>query len=112
MFLAPLIYALIFFNNSWEFKALWSVILTALFNGIAILCTSIFSKVLSPSSSYLEIGSADRVAFVVSSNVILAVSLYFVTRLKRSPRVGFGGLFPFEFSGRGHHRSPLSPAFQ
>lgn len=88
MFLVPLIYALIFFNNSWEFKALWSVILTALFNGIAILCTSIFSKVLSPSSSYLEIGSADRVAFVVSFNVSLAVSLYFVTRPKRSPRVG------------------------
>lgn len=36
----------------------------------------------------MEIGSADRVAFVVSSNVILAVSLYFVTRPKRSPRVG------------------------
>lgn len=95
MFLVPLIYALIFFNNSWEFKALWSVILTALFNGIAILCTSIFSKVLSPSSSYLEIGSADRVAFVVSSNVILAVSLYFVTRPKRSPRVGAWALAVF-----------------
>ena len=43
----------------------------------------------------MEIGSADRVAFVVSSNVILAVSLYFVTRLKRPPRVGAWGLAVF-----------------
>lgn len=88
IFLFPLSYSVFFFSNSLKAKILWNTILLALFYGIAILCTSIFSKVLSPSSSYLEIGSADRVAFVVSSNVILAVSLYFVTRPKRSPRVG------------------------
>lgn len=88
IFLFPLFYSVFFFSNSLKAKILWNTILLALFNGIAILCTSFFSKALGPSSSYLEIGSADRVAFVVSSNVLLAVSLYFVTRPKRSPRVG------------------------
>ena len=88
IFLFPLFYSVFFFSNSLKAKILWNTILLALFNGIAILCTSFFSKALGPSSSYLEIGSADRVAFVVSFNVSLAVSLYFVTRPKRSPRVG------------------------
>ena len=94
-FLVPLLYTLLFFKDSFGTKLLWWAILTALFNGIIMLCISLYSSAFGSHSEYLVMGTVSRAVFVLSTNVVLTVSLYIITRLRRMTRINIWSLIVF-----------------
>lgn len=95
MFLVPFLYALLCFEDSFGIKLLWWALLVALFNGITILCISIHSRAFSGYSDYMQNGTASRVVFMLSTNVVLTFSIYIVTHLKRKTRISIWSLIVF-----------------
>ncbi len=95
LFLVPLLYTLLFFKDSFGTKLLWWTILTALFNGIIMLCISLYSSAFGSHSEYLVMGTVSRAVFVLSTNVVLTVSLYIITRLRRMTRINIWSLIVF-----------------
>ncbi|MGN1250862.1 MAG: sensor histidine kinase, partial [Candidatus Spyradocola sp.] len=94
LFLIPLLYALLFFADAPGIRLLWWAILTVLFNGLIMLCLSLFT-VVTGGADYMQQASAVRLVFMLLANVMVTVGLYFVVRIRRGTRVGIWPLLIF-----------------
>lgn len=95
LFLIPLLYALLCFRDPFGTKLLWWALLTAVFNGVTMLWGSLCSRALGSWSDCIQLGAPSRLIFVLSANVLLTVSLYILTRLRRTTRISVWSLIVF-----------------
>ncbi len=95
LFLIPLLYALLCFRDPFGTKLLWWALLTAVFNGVTMLWGSLCSRALGSWSDCMQLGAPSRLIFVLSANVLLTVSLYILTRLRRTTRISVWPLIVF-----------------
>lgn len=84
MFLAPFLYSLFCFKNSLLEKIFWNIVLIGIFSGVASLSYLISTNFLNAPMDDLMTKGAGRLFFVVTSNLMLWIVVFAVTRLKQS----------------------------
>lgn len=84
MFLVPIVYSLFCFDNSFLEDIFWNIVLIAVFSGITNLSYFIFTNALNVSMDTLLAENTGRLVFVITTNLLLWIVIFAITRLKQS----------------------------
>lgn len=82
IFIFPLIYSYIVFDEKWYVVLFWNVVIVLVFIGVANLTTSFYKYVLKSSSEQLMSGTPLHVTFVLSTNLLTLIFVIIITMMK------------------------------
>lgn len=83
VFLIPLIYALMAADDPWYVSAFWAAVLAVLFLSITSLSIHIFMTIPGIPYEELMVTGGGRLLFVLSTNALLALMVYAMSKLKK-----------------------------
>lgn len=83
VFIIPFVYALVVSDDKWYISAFWTVVLAVLFLSIISLLLHIFSSIPNHSYDALMGTTGSRIVFVLTTNAILAITVYLASKMKK-----------------------------
>lgn len=82
IFILPLVYGLAVFDAKWYVVLFWVLVIALIFTGVANLTSSFYLGVLNADWDQLMNEETLRLAFVVSSNLLMLILVLVVTKLR------------------------------